>query len=43
MHVQVVKDSVNTVLQVPGVSTRQPGSGRPQHTVMRGAESQRAL
>ena len=27
MHVRVVKDSVNTVLQEPGVSTRHPGSG----------------
>lgn len=43
MHVLVVEDSVNTVLQVRGVSTRQPGSGRQQHTVMRGAKSQRAL
>ena len=30
MHVRVVKGSVDIVLQVLEVSTRQPGSGRPQ-------------
>jgi hypothetical protein len=39
MHVRVVKDSVNTVLQAPGMSTRQRGD-RLQHTVIRGAKSQ---